>query len=44
MPHNTELIAILCVGFVLAFVLGMLAQRLKLSPLVGYLEIGRAHV
>ena len=24
MPHNTELIAILCVGFVLAFVLGIL--------------------
>jgi CPA2 family monovalent cation:H+ antiporter-2 len=40
MPHNTELIAILCVGFVLAFVLGMLAQRLKLSPLVGYLVAG----
>ena len=40
MPHNTELIAILCVGFVLAFVLGMLAQRLKLSPLVGYLVVG----
>ena len=40
MPHHTELIAILCVGFVLAFVLGMLAQRLKLSPLVGYLVAG----
>src|SRR6478672_1575620 len=40
MPHNTELIAILCIGFVLAFVLGMLAQRLKLSPLVGYLVAG----
>ena len=40
MPHHTELITILCVGFVLAFVLGMLAQRLKLSPLVGYLVAG----
>ena len=40
MPHQTSLIALLCVGFVLAFVLGLLAQRLKLSPLVGYLLAG----
>jgi CPA2 family monovalent cation:H+ antiporter-2 len=40
MPHHTSLIALLCVGFVMAFVLGMLAQRLKLSPLVGYLLAG----
>jgi monovalent cation:H+ antiporter-2, CPA2 family len=40
MPHHTSLIAILCVGFVLAFVLGLLAQRLRLSPLVGYLLAG----
>lgn len=40
MPHHTSLIAILCVGFVLAFVLGMAAQRLRLSPLVGYLVAG----
>ncbi|TWI02848.1 CPA2 family monovalent cation:H+ antiporter-2 [Luteimonas cucumeris] len=40
MPHHTSLIAILCLGFVLAFVLGMLAQRLRLSPLVGYLVAG----
>ena len=40
MPHHTELIAILCIGFVAAFALGMLAQRLKLSPLVGYLVAG----
>lgn len=40
MPHHTSLIAILCVGFVLAFVLGLLAQRLRLSPLVGYLVAG----
>src|SRR3546814_4606637 len=39
-PHHTALIAILCVGFVLAFVLGMVAQRLRLSPLVGYLVAG----
>ncbi len=40
MPHHTSLIALLCVGFVVAFVLGVLAQRLKLSPLVGYLLAG----
>ncbi|MGH8032810.1 MAG: YbaL family putative K(+) efflux transporter [Luteimonas sp.] len=40
MPHHTSLIAILCVGFVLAFVLGLAAQRLRLSPLVGYLLAG----
>ena len=40
MPHHTGLIAILCVGFVLAFVLGLAAQRLRLSPIVGYLLAG----
>ncbi len=40
MPHETSLIALLCVGFVMAFALGLLAQRLKLSPLVGYLLAG----
>ncbi len=40
MPHHTSLIALLCVGFVMAFVLGLLAQRLRLSPLVGYLLAG----
>ena len=40
MPHHTELIALLCVGFVLAFILGLAAQRLRLSPLVGYLLAG----
>ena len=40
MPHHTSLIALLCVGFVVAFALGLLAQRLKLSPLVGYLLAG----
>ena len=28
------------IGFVLAFVLGLVAQRLRLSPLVGYLLAG----
>ena len=40
MPHHTSLIALLCIGFVMAFALGLLAQRLKLSPLVGYLLAG----
>ncbi len=40
MPHHTSLIAILCMGFVLALVFGLLAQRLRLSPLVGYLVAG----
>ena len=42
MTHHTSLIAILCIGFVLAFAFGMLAQRLRLSPLVGYLVAGIA--
>ncbi len=50
MHHDTSLIDIIAVGLALAFILGTLAHRLKLSPLVGYLvagicvEIGRAHV
>lgn len=40
MPHHTSLIALLVIGFVLAFIFGALAQRLRLSPLVGYLLAG----
>ena len=40
MPHNTSLITLLCLGFVLAFLFGMLAQRFRLSPLAGYLLAG----
>ncbi len=40
MPHHTSLIAMLVAGFVLAFALGALAHRLRLSPLVGYLAAG----
>jgi CPA2 family monovalent cation:H+ antiporter-2 len=39
-PHHTPLIATLVSAFVLAFVAGMLAQRLRLSPIVGYLLAG----
>ena len=42
MPHADSLIMTLVGGFVLAFVFGMLANRLKLSPLVGYLVAGIA--
>jgi len=38
--HNTSLIAILVAGFGLAFIFGALAQRLRMSPLVGYLVAG----
>jgi len=40
MPHQDTLIVTLAAGFVLAFIFGMLALRVKLSPLVGYLLAG----
>ena len=40
MPHQTPLIALLAGGLVAAFLLGALAHRFKLSPLVGYLVAG----
>src|SRR5688572_23166029 len=40
MPHETDLIALLAIGFVLAFGLGFVAERLRLPPLVGYLVAG----
>jgi CPA2 family monovalent cation:H+ antiporter-2 len=40
MPHHTPLIATLVGGLVLAFILGALAQRIRISPLVGYLLAG----
>lgn len=42
MPHADSLILTLVGGFVLAFAFGMIANRLKLSPLVGYLMAGVA--
>jgi CPA2 family monovalent cation:H+ antiporter-2 len=38
--HDTPLIAMIAAGLVLAFLFGMLAHRLRLSPLVGYLAAG----
>lgn len=40
MPHDTALIVTIAGGIGLAFLLGMLAQRLRLPPLVGYLLAG----
>ncbi|TXH12982.1 MAG: sodium:proton antiporter, partial [Gammaproteobacteria bacterium] len=40
MPHHTPLIATIVAGLVAAFAFGALAQRLRLSPLVGYLLAG----
>ncbi|MFM7333717.1 MAG: cation:proton antiporter [Tabrizicola sp.] len=40
MPHDTPLISILVAGFGLAFVFGLLAQRLKLPLIAGYLLAG----
>ena len=42
MDHDTPLIAMIVVGLVAAFILGTLAQRLRLSPLIGYLLAGIA--
>lgn len=40
MEHNTPLISTIVAGLVLAFAFGVAAQRLKISPLVGYLLAG----
>ena len=42
MPHDTPLIATIVVGLCLAFAFGALAQRVRVSPLVGYLLAGVA--
>ncbi|MEO8652386.1 MAG: YbaL family putative K(+) efflux transporter [Hyphomicrobiaceae bacterium] len=42
MEHGTPLISTIVVGLSLAFLFGALAQRLRLSPLVGYLLAGIA--
>ena len=40
MPHDADLINIVAVGLGLAFIFGALANKLRLSPLVGYLVAG----
>ena len=42
MQHHTPLISTIVVGLVLAFILGAIAQRIRISPLVGYLLAGVA--
>jgi CPA2 family monovalent cation:H+ antiporter-2 len=42
MPHYAPLITTFVAAFVLAFALGAIANRLKLSPIVGYLIAGMA--
>ena len=40
MPHHTPLISTIVLGLVLAFILAAVAQRFRISPLVGYLLAG----
>lgn len=40
MPHDISLISTIAVGLSLAFVLGLVAIKLKLAPIVGYLAAG----
>jgi len=42
MPHETPLITTMAAAFAAAWVLGLVAQRLRLSPIVGYLLAGVA--
>ena len=38
--HQTPLIATIAAGLMLAFILGLIAHRLRVQPLVGYLLAG----
>ena len=40
MPHTTPLIATISVGLALAFILGLIAHRMRLPPIAGYLIAG----
>jgi CPA2 family monovalent cation:H+ antiporter-2 len=40
MPHHSPLIATIVAGIVVAFLMGALAHRLKVSPIAGYLLAG----
>jgi len=40
MSHASPLVALLAMGLDLAFLLGTVANRLRLSPIVGYLLAG----
>ena len=38
--HHTPLIATIVAGLVIAFIMGAIAHRLKVSPIAGYLLAG----
>jgi CPA2 family monovalent cation:H+ antiporter-2 len=40
MPHYTPLITTIVAGFVVAFIMGAIAMRLRVSPIAGYLLAG----
>jgi CPA2 family monovalent cation:H+ antiporter-2 len=40
MPHHSPLVATIVIGLVLAFILGAIANRFRISPLVGYILAG----
>jgi len=40
MLHHAPLLTTMAVGLVAAFILGLIAQRLRMSPIVGYLAAG----
>ncbi|MDY0057171.1 MAG: cation:proton antiporter, partial [Methyloversatilis sp.] len=40
MPHDITLIATIAAGFGLAMIFGLIAVRLRMPPLVGYLMAG----
>ena len=40
MPHDTPLISTIVTGLGLAFLFGTLANRIRISPIVGYLIAG----
>jgi CPA2 family monovalent cation:H+ antiporter-2 len=40
MPHHTPLLGTIAAGIGLAFILGLIANRFRISPLVGYLLAG----
>src|SRR5512134_1319976 len=40
MPHDAPLLTLLAAAFAAAWVLGLLARKLRLSPIVGYLLAG----
>ena len=40
MPHHTPLMGTIVAGFVVAFLMGALAHRLRISPVAGYLFAG----